>query len=476
MKKSNRLLFTSISMLLGANAQAEQPTKEERPNVLLLMVDDLRPELGCYGKNKIISPNIDSLSELGCLFTRAYCNIPVSGASRASLLTGARPNRYRYLDYLAIAETENPTATPMSQWFRNFGYTSISNGKVFHNINDWKSSWDEIWRHVPMYSHRDYLSPENIAFCKRKQSGGAYESPEVSDNAYTDGITADKCIADLDKLANSGEPFFMACGFLKPHLPFNAPKKYWDLYNRDDIELPENYNLLNNSIPDIVFDAHYHSIELRVHNGIPKKGLLPEELAKTLIHGYRACVTYTDAQIGRVLDALHETGLDKNTIIVLISDHGWNLGEHGIWCKQSNFHTSMLSPMIIVDPRRSATQKTSDNIVEFIDIYPTLCDMMGIETPSHADGESLVPLLNGKKRKKNYAVSKFENGTTVIVDNYFYTEWRNKETGEFMGEMLYDHSTDMDENHNLAIDPTYKKLRKKMRKHLVEKRGFDYNE
>ncbi len=468
-----KLIFANATCLAFVGCGATESTPEQL-NVLMFIVDDLRPELGCYGREGVISPNIDALAASGAQFTRSYCNIPVSGASRASLLTGNRPTRNQFLTYECYAEQDNPEAIAIGKWFKEQGYTTISNSKIFHHQDDCDESWDENWRPTLKGGNwADYITPENIALLKSKKRAPAFECADVEDNAYGDGITAEKTIADLERLAKTGEPFFLGCGFVKPHLPFNAPKKYWDLYSRDEIKVPENFVLLNNSIPEIAFQSQHYSSELCSYKDIPKKGSVTEEQAKELIHGYHAAMSYTDAQIGKVLDALKRTGLDKNTVVILFGDHGWNLGEHSIWCKHAQFETSLNTPMIIHSPKIAARQV--DEIVEYVDIYPTLCDLAGIESPTHLDGESLRPLMEGNSKGwKNFAICKYQNGTTLISGNYFYTEWRSRESGKFLGRMLFDHSTDPNENNNLAELPEHKELVEKLQAELEAKRGFDY--
>ena len=291
--KSIALYFLSF-ILLGFGGQPSGPEVAvvEKPNVLFIAVDDLRPELGCYGQSYIHSPHLDQLAQEGVLFRRAYCNIPVCGASRASLLTGARPTRNRFLGYDTWAEKDYPEAITLPQHFQNNGYHTISNGKIFHHQTDSEDSWNEIWRPSGLGSWRDYLLAENLALdTEEGQRGPAYEKAEVADSAYFDGKIADKTIEDLKKLKAQGKPFFLATGFLKPHLPFNAPARYWDMYDRDSITLPDNYYAPKNAPKAAIHDWG----ELRNYHDIPKEGPLSDSMALTLIHGYYACVSYTDA-------------------------------------------------------------------------------------------------------------------------------------------------------------------------------------
>jgi len=341
---------------------------EKRPNVLFIAVDDLRPQLGCYGHKQMLSPNIDRLGNEGVIFLRSYCQVPVCGASRASLLTGVRPARDRFISYDVWAQKDLPDALVLPKHFKNNGYHTISNGKVFHHRTDCRDSWsEEPWR--PKGAWRNYLLEENKKLAEKNpsQAGPAYEAADVSDNAYFDGMIADKAISDLRRLRDMDKPFFLALGFLKPHLPFNAPKKYWDLYKREEIDLAE-----NPFRPKGAPDAALHNWgELRAYEGIPKKGPLPDELARTLIHGYYACVSCTDAQIGRVLSEVDRLGLRDDTIVLLWGDHGWNLGEHGLWCKHCNFETSLYSPLIVRAPGVKPGVRTNA-LTEYLDIYRVL--------------------------------------------------------------------------------------------------------
>ncbi len=467
---SKLLLLNASCLSLYSCGESER----EKLNVLMLIVDDLRPELGCYGTPGVISPNIDALAASSTQFTHSYCNIPVSGASRASLLTGIRPGRFRYLAYDCLAEHDNPEAIAIGKWFKDQGYTTISNSKIFHHQNDFAQAWDENWRpKLKSGNWADYVADENIERLNKNKPRPPFECLDVEDNAYGDGMTAEKTIADLERLAKTGEPFFLGCGFVKPHLPFNAPKKYWDMYSRDDITLPENFKLLNNSIPEIAFQAQGYWGELRVYKDIPAQGSVCEDMAKDLIHGYHAAMSYTDAQVGKVLDALKRTGLDKNTVVILFGDHGWNLGDHGTWCKHSQFETALNTPMLIHSPKIKGRQV--DQIVEYIDIYPTLCELAGIEAPANLDGSSLRPLMEGESEGwKNYAICKYLNGVTLVQGDYFYTEWRDRNSGKYQGRMLYDHSTDPNEDNNLAELPEYKEIVDKLQAELEAKRGFDY--
>lgn len=468
---------TLLSFSIGCNTpQNEKETEppvgnEQKPfNVLFIAVDDLRPELGCFGNTTIHSPNIDRLASKSIIMQRAYCNIPVSGASRACLLTGLRPTRYRFLSYYTKADFEADSVETLPEYFRKNNYYTISNSKVFHHRHDGKGSWDEEWWPRSNSSWKDYAAPENITLDTSGKKTPPYEKLPVHDTTYKDGKTAMKAIEDLTELKQKDKPFFLAVGFFKPHLPFNAPEKYWNLYDKQDIQLPQN-NYKPNDAPD---EAMHNFGELRNYGQIPAKGPLHDTLAHTLKHGYYACVSYTDAQIGKVLNALDSLNLAKNTIVILWGDHGWNLREHGLWCKHCNFNTSLNAPVIVHVPGIDGG-KNCNRIVEYIDIYPTLCDLCNLKIPEHTEGKSFAELLkNPDKEWKNYAVCKWYDGVTYIRDNHFYTEWSDT-SGNIYAQMLYNHNSDPDENINISEKQKHEALIQELSNELHSLWGKDFD-
>jgi iduronate 2-sulfatase len=447
MKRINLLpALMFLLALASCNSETTKNQVPETPNILFIAVDDLRPELGCYGKTQIQSPNIDRLAAEGTRFDRSYCNIPVCGASRASLMTGLRPARNRFLTYFTWADEDAPGITTLPKHFRNHGYHTISNGKIFHHDTDASDSWDEIWHpKSSSKSWRDYILSENIAADSSGTKRGApVERADVADNGYKDGKTAEKVIQDLKKLKKQDKPFFLAAGFLKPHLPFNAPEKYWAIYD-GKVSLPD-----NNYPPENAPKESIHTFgELRAYAGVPEKGPVTDEMALDLIHGYYACVSYTDAQVGMILDALVDLELEESTIVILWGDHGWNLREHGLWCKHCNYETSLHTPMIVKVPGSKQVKSTKE-IVEYVDIYPTLCELAGLDLPAHLQGNSFKELLfDPSATSDGVAISQWYAGITTIKENWFYTEWVNDEDQEY-ARMLYDHSEDPDENVNIS--------------------------
>ncbi|WP_372949459.1 sulfatase [Mariniphaga sp.] len=458
--------YYPIFLFIVAGYSLYAQTRNETPNILFIAVDDLRPELACYGHPIVKSPNIDKLAETGLIFMNAYCNVPVCGASRASLLTGVRPANNRFVEYNTYAKEDMPEAVSLPEHFRKNGYHTISNGKVFHHIDDIPESWSETpWNPaVAASSYLDYQTHENLNILERGISRGLpYESADVDDDKYFDGQIATKTITDLQRLKEAGTPFFLAAGFLKPHLPFNAPEKYWNLYSQENIHLPENYYR-----PENAPDAAIHNFgELRGYYGVPADGPVSNDMAIKLIHGYYACVSYVDAQVGRVLEELDALGLADNTIVILWGDHGWQLGEHSLWCKHANFKTSLHSPLIIRAPGFKQNQ-ISEALTEFVDVFPSLCDLAGLEKLIQLQGESFLPLLeNPDVSWKDAVFSRFPLGESIITANYIYTEWIDKK-GKSFAEMLYDHRIDSEENHNIANDPAISETIINVRKRLHE--------
>lgn len=453
--------------------------RPDKPNVLFIAVDDLRPELGCYGEAQIKSPNIDRLANSGILFANAYCNYPVCGPSRASLLSGIYPGQDRFLKWNTSQDNEIPGIVSLPMHFRNNGYKTVSLGKVYNNFEDGMGSWDRNWRPPMTTTAWDYQSKEGIRIFEERnrdrykdsrtrnnnnlpQRGLAYERPDVPDITYEDGRIANRAIEELQNFQNSSEPFFLAVGFHKPHLPFNAPAKYWDLYNTKDIKLPANY-FFPKDAPDA---ARFNWSELRAYYGIPKEGAVDDTTALNLIHGYYACVSYVDAQIGLVLNALEELGMVNNTVVVLWGDHGWFLGEHGFWSKHSNFRRGPHAPLVLRVPWKDSGLKT-EALVEFVDIYPTLCELAGLSLPIHLQGKSFVPLLEAPDQPwKNAIFYRNANGETILTKTHSYTEWINYKNDESYARMLYDHRVDPEENTNISELPENKNLINKLQEKL----------
>lgn len=456
------------------NNNANVTETSQPPNILFIAVDDLRPELNCYGKDQIISPNLDRLAGEAFLFERAYCNVPVCGASRASLLTGLRPKPDRFLNYNTYADKDAPGAVSLPQHFKENGYQTFSYGKVFHHRKDKADSWTNPPWHPANdlgsgASWRDYQLPENIALDSDgdDKRGPAYEQAAVPDSAYFDGKVARKATQTLRKLAGTDQPFFMAVGFMKPHLPFNAPTRYWDLYPEASIST----TAVSDQPEDAPQQARHNFGELRHYAEIPNEGPISDAMAKKLVHGYYASVSYVDAMIGQVLDELKRLELDKNTIVILWGDHGWSLGEHGLWCKHSTFDVAMRAPLIIKAPGYEGGKQISA-LTEFVDIYPSLCQLAGLPLPEHLQGDSFVPLMDNPKAKGKEALfCRWIRADAIKTDRYLYTEWFDKE-GQSTGRMLYDHEEDPSETVNIAELPEHAALVKEFGARLRAQRSL----
>lgn len=435
-----------------------------RPNVLLLMVDDLRPELGALGAPHVRSPRIDELAASGVLFRQAYVQAPVCGASRASMLTGLRPTHARFVSFDTRVDRDVPGAPTLADLLRGAGYTTIANGKILHWDDDDLDGWSEPpWRVTPGDAdQKAYVLPENVRLVAESRRGPAYESADVDDFAYPNGKVAEKSIADLRRLAGEGKPFFLAAGFWKPHLPFNSPRRYWDLYDRAQVPLARDPQRPDGA-PDV---ALHRSPELRAqYLGIPPVGEpIPDDLARTLVHGYLAAVSYTDALVGRVLDTLDELGLADDTIVVLTGDHGFLLGDHGMWTKHANFDLALRTPLVIRAPG-AARGAATDAIVEGLDLVPTILELTGAAAPPDLAGASLTPLLDDPRAPgKGFAVSQWTSaisldpgpwfGESIRSGRWLYTEWRDRD-GSLRARMLYDLETDAGETVNVAesVDP-----------------------
>ena len=455
-----RALLPLLAVALGAC------TAHARPNVLFIIVDDLRAELPIYGQDHIRAPHIDRLASEGVVFANAYANVPVCGASRASLMTGLRPTRTRFVNYHSRADKDAPEATPLHAFLKAHGYHTESMGKVMHDRDDLEDGWSVApWSAQAGVAKdratgfRNYQDPDNIAVFRKSGAGPATEALDVPDNAYFDGQTADRAVAALERLAQNEQPFFLAVGFVKPHLPFTAPRKYWDLYDREAIELAQ-VRTMPEGIPG---EARHSFGELRRYSDVPDDPREPvdDQLARKLKHGYYASVSYADAQVGRVLDTLRALELDSSTIVVLIGDHGWSLGEHGLWAKHSPFDVATRTVAVVKAPGFEDTG-TAKGLIEFVDLYPTLVGLVGLEPPGHVQGESFAPLLADTDAPGKKAVfPRWKNADVVKSERYALTRWSNRQ-GNTVAEMMFDHANDRDEIENIARDTGYEPAKREL--------------
>lgn len=452
MKRKHNYLF-SLCILMGfciLHVSCKSDRDIKRPNILFIAVDDLRPELGCYGAEQIITPNLDKLALEGMLFLNAYCNVAVCGASRASLMTSLRPiPKKRFTSYYSRADEDAQDIVSLPEHFKQFGYRTVSNGKVFHIQEDSPQSWSEpAWRtyknsgHEPqLYNKYDMWLDSGSAILVENNRGPFYEAADVPDNAYYDGRVCDKTIDDLKRLAKGDQPFFLACGFWRPHLPFNAPKKYWDLYDRDKIVIADN-RILPKDAPKELRGSAELANQYSADEGFPDS----EEFHRLARHGYFASVSYIDAQVGKIMESLKELGLYENTIVIVWGDHGFHLGEHNFWGKHNTMDRSVRAPLIIRQPGNGVQRL--EQIVEFVDIYPTLCDLASLPIPEHCEGKSIKPIMDDPSAMHKEAVfTSFGSAYSVKTQNFLYSEWV---AGRPPARMLYDHRNDPQENVNVS--------------------------
>ena len=514
--------------------------EKSKPNVLFIAVDDLKPVLGCYGDKIVKTPNIDRLAKMGTVFLNNYCQQAVCGPTRASLLTGMRPDVTKIRDLHTKMRDINPDIVTLPEYFISQGYTTSGIGKIFHPSCVDKKFDPQSWS-IPFlvakesdYSNgfpvqKHYQSPELKALTTKEEvvstvedgkgkkkgekkgekkskkeaddeegaRGPAFECLDLPDDAYDDGVSAKLAVKQIEMLNAAKKPFFMAVGFRKPHLPFVSPKKYWDLYKREDMPIAEFQEHAANSK---IFSYQYPG-ELTNYSGVKEFAKFDKneanefglaiEKQKELVHAYYAAVSYTDAQIGILLNKLEKLGTLNNTIIVLWGDHGWHLGDHDMWGKHTNYEQATKAPLIIAAPGLKAGQTKA--MTEFVDVFPTLCELSGGEVPAYLDGKSLVPVMkNNKASVKEYAMSQYPRkmdkadinkvedgkgklmGYSMRTEQYRYTVWLKNFTSDQVysadkvyTKELYDYVKDPLEKVNVSDDTKYAAIAADLDKKMV---------
>ncbi len=475
--------LTRRQLLWGALGLSCTRRAAARPkNVLFIAVDDLRPQLGCYGDKFAHTPNINSIAARGLTFENAYCQQAVCGPSRASLLTGLRPDTIRVYDLITSFRKAVPDAVTLPEHFLHHGYHTENIGKVFHGndlMND-RQSWS-VPERLHQVEKRDQYALEENRHPDPWKKTAATEIADLPDNAYLDGKVADDAVATLDRLHKGGKPFFLGVGFTKPHLPFAAPKKYWDLFDRSKVPLAPNPGRPSGigALPVPTYS------ELRSYADYPDAGPIPAEDVRRALHGYYAAAAYTDANVGKVLAQLDVLGLRDNTIIVLWGDHGWHLGEHSHWGKSTNFEIGTRVPLLVSAPGVGRPGTRTKALVEFVDIYPALAELCGLPAQQRSEGTSFVPLLDEPARQwKRAAFSQYPRrsqsagqstkailgggvmGYTMRTGNHRYTEWRDA-SGKAVEVELYDRRHDPHETANVAALPEQQKTREDLRSMLA---------
>jgi len=489
----------------------------KKKNILFIAIDDLKPLLSNYGESQMKTPNFDRLAEMGMTFTNAHVQYAVCGASRASVMTGTNPDTNKVWDLHTDFRESNPDLVSMPEHLINQGYESTGTGKIYHIPSAAAGHDGKTWSipHV-MPTNFDaaygepamnfYQNPETkkkmaklVAEAEAKglkrgkirkyvfnRLKPSTESANVSDEAYNDGLFTQTALKQLETLENGNKPWFLAVGYQKPHLPFVAPKKYWDLYDRDKIDLAP-FQQLADGTPKLA----YHSFgEIRAFSDIDSNlkigDKVPEAKQRELIHGYMACISYIDAQIGKLLDDLERRSILDNTLIVLWGDHGFHLGDHTEWCKHSNFEQATRIPFMFVGPGVAKNQKSS-HPVNLVDLFPTIFDLAGVQQHPQTDGKSLVNLLDANPStniEMDYAYHQYKRGSrmgySIRTDRYRYTEWhgdnyrsyKNYKGENIVGRELYDYKNDPLETKNFVKDASYKTvvndLKSKLKAHLTK--------
>ena len=502
------LSFTACLLFTHCNTQQ----KEKNPNVLFIAVDDLKPMLGCYGDTLIKTPNIDALAQRGHVFMNNHCQVAVCGASRASLLTGLYADQTKVWAFDTIRKF-NPEIVTIPQHFKDAGYKTLNIGKIFDYRTVDKYSDSISWDYVFPVSEEDYYPHYNkqtgiaalyhyqSSFVKEKYAqykaealaqgvdtfryafqriSPATERLDVPDDAYKDGMFAKLAIEQIADLSKSNQSFFLAVGFHKPHLPFVAPEKYWNLYPEEVILTAAYQKMAGNPVEY----AYHNSSELRnytdskgewIYEKLGKGEKLSMEEQKHLIHAYMATVSFVDEQVGKIIQELKSHDMYDNTIIVLWGDHGWHLGDHNMWGKASNFEQATRSPLILSAP--DLEQRKTSNPSSFVDIYPTLCEMAGLSLPDHLEGESLMKIMNNESTKP-YAVSQYTRdqkmGYAVRDKRYRYVSWVEEgfhvnpeaDLSKTTDVQLFDYEKDPLETVNFANHPEYDTVLKQMESKL----------
>jgi iduronate 2-sulfatase len=521
------LVFAIASSFVSA-----QKKQQSKPNILFIAVDDLKPILGCYGNSLVKTPNIDRLAKMATVFNSNYCQQAVCGPTRASIMTGRRPDVTKIWNLTTQMRDMNPDILTLPQYLISQGYETSGIGKIYHpssaingvdpvswSIPYLKSKEKDFPANLGEPANGQYqlaatkalMTPEMIKERKQKNKdlaqendenpksikGPSTECIEVPDNAYNDGVNALLAKDQIIALSKKGKPFFMAVGFSRPHLPFVAPKKYWDLYQREEMPIAPFQEHAKNS-PLI---AYHQSGELRNYPDIPEYATLPVdslrigltlEKQKELVHGYYASVSYMDAQVGILLNTLESLGTLDNTIIVFWGDHGWHLGDHDLWHKHTVFEQATRAPLIIAAPGFKNGKTNSQS--EFVDVFPTICNLAGLPIPNELEGKSLKPLmLNNKASVKEFSVSQYPRklkkeeatslgyeknnlmGYSLRTERYRYTIWMNDFTSKQVFDPskvyateLYDYEKDPLEKVNVVKDNTYKTTANEMHNKMLE--------
>lgn len=448
------LLHTAVFVIPVLLFECNQKKEHPKPNVLFIMVDDLNDHLGCLRDSVVQTPNIDKLAEKGTLFENAYCQYSLCNPSRVSMLTGVRPTRLGITSLKGHFRDEHPEIITMPQLFRENDYFTARAGKIYHmgvpdaiavrgDGKDDPKSWDEAIN-PPGFelNSNGYFYNATPWETHQVGTGGAISwlRAEKGDELQHDYNVASEIIAMMKE--HKDKPFFLAAGFIRPHVPLVAPKRFFERYDSVETQLPVYRKNDRNDIPPMAIDTWAANFNI------------PEYDRERAIIAYNACITFMDGQVGRLLNALETEGIDNNTIVVFVSDHGFQLGEHGLWFKNYLFRESAIAPVIIYDPRIENQSGRTVKAVELLDIYPTLTELCNLESPEHLEGQSLVPLIHGNGNKDFAIIETYRNGKlclAVYTSSWSYMLWDNGNAGE----ELYHLKSDPGQFRNLAENKNY---------------------
>ena len=496
MKLSQNIKFSTTILSLSASLWASP-----KPNILFLAIDDLKPTIGAYG-SEVPTPAMDEIAAQGTTFLNAYCQQAICGPSRASVMTGKYPDFTQVWDLKTKIRDIHPNIITLTQYFIKYGYHTAGIGKIFDprsvgkegDSASWSERFTQTW-HLKYNAETGkpighYHNPRSKNLSDSDKNGSwnkvnkklfssnawpAVEALDVADDAYDDGAIAAHAVKSLAKLAKKKNPFFLAVGFKKPHLPFVAPKKYWDIIDPNKIKL-EPYQKKPQGAPN--YATHDFS-ELRSYNGIPRNGPIDPHTQRNLIHGYYACVAYIDTQIGKIIDQLKKQGLEKNTVIVLWGDHGWHLGDHGLWCKHTNYEQATRVPLIISTP--DGFRQVTSMPTELVDLFPTLCGLSNLPIPDYIDGINLAPLIRGAdsfENPRSFAMSQFPRGKKMGYalrdERYRFVAWFDtggkgaNRSDVIESSELYDYTTDPYEQRNLVNDTQYQIIAKEFSEKILQ--------
>jgi iduronate 2-sulfatase len=459
-----RSIFLFFLIVLFSQACSPPEKKNVRPNILFIAIDDLRPELGCYGQEHISSPHIDQLAEQSLLFNRAYCQQSVCNPSRASIMSGLYPHQSGITDNQKNMREENPEIVTLSQHFKNNGYYAYGVGKIYHYPHQYDSlSWSVPQPYLEGNWWNSYVTEPNLTY----KTSTINEAHDTTDLAYFDGRTAQMAIEKLAQLQDSA--FFLAVGFFKPHLPFVAPARYWQS-EPSVLPLPVVTEHPENA-PEYAFLDSKEKI--RKFTDVPDQGIFTDSMVQSYRHGYYSCISFIDAQVGKIMKALDSLNMRENTIVVLWGDHGFKLGDYNEWAKSTNYEIDTRVPLMVSVPGSKSNGQTTGQITELIDLYPTLSELANIPVPDHLPGRSFKQLFESNQVEEDYAISMYPRGDslmgyTIRSDQYRLVRWQSTQDQAVISFELYDHQKDSLETINLAKIEEYQDILKQLDKQLLE--------